>query len=63
MGRRFIVVVGLALGLALAASASAQTPESEKAAVDARIASLQAEIAASKAEEGVLTSQLSAVVA
>jgi murein DD-endopeptidase MepM/ murein hydrolase activator NlpD len=63
MGRRFIAVVGLALGLVLAASASAQTPESEKAAVDTRIASLQAEIAASKAEEGVLTSQLSAVVA
>jgi murein DD-endopeptidase MepM/ murein hydrolase activator NlpD len=63
LGRRVIAVVCLALGLALAASASAQTPESEKAAVDARIASLQAEIAASKTEEGVLTSQLSAVVA
>ena len=63
MGRRVIAVVGLALTLALAASASAQTPESDKAAVDARIASLQAEIASSKAQEGVLTSQLSAVVA
>jgi len=62
MGRRVIAVVGLALGLALAASASAQTPEGEKAAVDARIAALQAEIASSKATEGVLTSQLSAVV-
>jgi murein DD-endopeptidase MepM/ murein hydrolase activator NlpD len=61
MGRRVIAVVGFAL--ALAASASAQTPESDKAAVDARIATLQAEIASSKAEEGVLTSQLSAVVA
>ena len=61
MGRRSLAVVGLAL--VLAASASAQTPESEKAAVDARIGALQAEIAAAKAEEGVLTSQLSAVVA
>jgi murein DD-endopeptidase MepM/ murein hydrolase activator NlpD len=61
MGRRVIAVVGFAL--ALAASATAQTPESDKAAVDARIATLQAEIASSKAEEGVLTSQLSAVVA
>jgi len=63
MGRRVVAAVGFAVGLALAASASAQTPASEKAAVDARIAALQAEIAASKAEEGVLTSQLSAVVA
>ena len=47
----------------LAASAAAQTPESEKASVDARIAALQAEIADAKAEEGVLTTQLSAVVA
>jgi len=61
MGRRVIAVVGLAL--ALAAAASAQTPESDKAAVDARIAALQAEIASSKTQEGVLTSQLSAVVA
>ena len=61
MGRRSLAGVGLAL--VLAASASAQTPESEKAAVDARIGALQAEIAAAKAEEGVLTSQLSAVVA
>ena len=63
MGRRAIAVVGLGLALALAASASAQTPEGEKAAVDARIAALQSEIAESKAQEGVLTSQLSAVVA
>jgi murein DD-endopeptidase MepM/ murein hydrolase activator NlpD len=60
MGRRTVAVVGLAL--VLAASASAQTPESEKASVDARIAALQAEIAEAKAQEGVLTSQLSAVV-
>jgi murein DD-endopeptidase MepM/ murein hydrolase activator NlpD len=60
MGRRSVAVVGLAL--VLAASASAQTPESEKAAVDARIATLQAEIAEAQTQEGVLTSQLSAVV-
>jgi murein DD-endopeptidase MepM/ murein hydrolase activator NlpD len=63
MGRRPLAVLGLALSLALAASASAQTPESEKAAVDARVAALQAEIAEAKSKEGVLTSQLSAVVA
>ena len=63
MGRRAIAVVGLGLALAVAASASAQTPEGEKAAVDARIAALQSEIAESKTQEGVLTSQLSAVVA
>ena len=63
MGRRAIAVVGLGLALVVAASASAQTPEGEKAAVDARIAALQSEIAESKAQEGVLTSQLSAVVA
>lgn len=60
MARRLLVV--LALGLVLVATASAQTPESEKAAIDARIAALQAEIAASQAKEGVLTTQLSAVV-
>jgi murein DD-endopeptidase MepM/ murein hydrolase activator NlpD len=62
MGRRFLAVVGLALALGYAGPAAADTPEGEKAAVDARIASLQAEIADSKAAEGVLTSQLSAVV-
>ncbi len=61
MARRRLVVA-FVLGLVLTATASAQTPESEKAAVDARIAALQAEIAASKAEQGVLTTQLSAVV-
>jgi murein DD-endopeptidase MepM/ murein hydrolase activator NlpD len=60
MGRRSLAVVGLAL--VLAAAASAQTPESDKAAVDARISALQAEIAEANAQEGVLTSQLSAVV-
>ena len=63
MGRRALAVFALAIALVLAASASAQTPESEKAEVDARIAALQAEIAEAKADEGVLTSQLSAVVA
>jgi murein DD-endopeptidase MepM/ murein hydrolase activator NlpD len=63
MGRRLFAVLALAISLVLAASAAAQTPESEKAAVDARIAALQAEIADAKAEEGVLTTQLSAVVA
>ncbi len=61
MARRRLVVA-FVFGLVLTATASAQTPESEKAAVDARIAALQAEIAASKAEQGVLTTQLSAVV-
>ncbi|HYI75902.1 MAG TPA: peptidoglycan DD-metalloendopeptidase family protein [Gaiellaceae bacterium] len=63
MGRRALAVFALAIALVLAASASAQTPESEKAEVDARIAALQEEIADAKADEGVLTSQLSAVVA
>jgi murein DD-endopeptidase MepM/ murein hydrolase activator NlpD len=64
MGRRSLASIALVLGFVLtAAAASAQTPESEKAAVDARIAALQAEIADSKAQEGVLTTQLSAVVA
>jgi murein DD-endopeptidase MepM/ murein hydrolase activator NlpD len=63
MGRRSIAVCGLLVALTVAASsASAQTPESDKAAVDARIAELQSEIAAAKEQEGVLTSQLSAVV-
>jgi murein DD-endopeptidase MepM/ murein hydrolase activator NlpD len=61
MGRRVLVLVCL-VTLAAGTSASAQTPESEKAAVDARIAALQADIAESKAKEGVLTTQLSAVV-
>ena len=63
MGRRLLAVFALATSLVVASSAAAQTPESEKAAVDARIAGLQAEIADAKSKEGVLTSQLSAVVA
>jgi murein DD-endopeptidase MepM/ murein hydrolase activator NlpD len=61
MGRRCLAVVGLALALVAAGPAAADTPVDEKAAVDARIAALQAEIAESKAAEGVLTSQLSSV--
>lgn len=63
MGRRSLLVVGLALALVLAAPAAGDDIDDQKAVVDARIAALQAEIAASKQQEGVLTSQLSAVVA
>jgi len=62
MGRRSLLVVGLALALVFAAPAAGDDIDDQKAAVDARIAALQAEIAASKQQEGVLTSQLSAVV-
>ncbi|MGH3065920.1 MAG: murein hydrolase activator EnvC family protein [Gaiellaceae bacterium] len=62
MGRRLLLVVGLGLALVFAAPAAGDDIEDQKAAVDARIAALQAEIAASKEAEGVLTSQLSAVV-
>jgi murein DD-endopeptidase MepM/ murein hydrolase activator NlpD len=62
MGRRSLLVVGLALALVFAAPAAGDDIEDQKAGVDARIAALQAEIAASKQQEGVLTSQLSAVV-
>jgi murein DD-endopeptidase MepM/ murein hydrolase activator NlpD len=62
MGPRVLALVGLVLSLVVVAPAAADDPSDEKAAVDARIASLQADIAASKAREGVLTSQLSAVV-
>ena len=50
MGRRQFAVLALAISLVLAASAAAQTPESEKAFVDARIAELQAEIDDARAE-------------
>ncbi|MEX2613713.1 MAG: peptidoglycan DD-metalloendopeptidase family protein [Gaiellaceae bacterium] len=63
MRRRLLVVVGLVLALSFATSASGQDPETEKAQVDQRIAELQAEIANAKLEAGVLTSQLSKVVA
>jgi murein DD-endopeptidase MepM/ murein hydrolase activator NlpD len=62
MRRRLSVVAGLVLALALAASAAGQDPAGEKARVDQRIADLQAEIAAAKEQEGILTSQLSEVV-
>lgn len=62
MGRRSLLIVGLTLALVCAAPAAGEDIEDQKAAVDARIAALQAEIAASKGAEGVLTSQLSAVV-
>ena len=62
MGRRSLLVVGLALALVFAAPAAGDDIEDQKAAVDARIAALQAEIDASRQQEGVLTSQLSAVV-
>jgi murein DD-endopeptidase MepM/ murein hydrolase activator NlpD len=56
------VLLVLALGLLFAAPAAGDEIEDEKAAVDARIATLQAEIDAAKTREGVLTSQLSSVV-
>jgi murein DD-endopeptidase MepM/ murein hydrolase activator NlpD len=62
MERRWLAFAALALALVAAAPAAADDPADEKATVDARIAALQSEIAASKEQEGVLTSQLSAVV-
>jgi murein DD-endopeptidase MepM/ murein hydrolase activator NlpD len=62
MGRRSLALLGLAAALVAAGPAAADDPAEEKAAVDARIAELQAEIAESKEKEGVLTTQLSAVV-
>ena len=63
MRRRLSVVACFVLALALAASAAGQDPATEKARVDQRIADLQAEVAEAKEQEGVLTSQLSEVVA
>ena len=63
MGRRLLALLGLVLSLVVVAPAAADDPTDEKAAVDARIASLQTDIAAAKAQEGVLTAQVSAVVA
>jgi murein DD-endopeptidase MepM/ murein hydrolase activator NlpD len=56
------MLCALALALVFAAPAAGDDVEGEKAAVDARIAALQAEIDAAKEREGVLTSQLSSVV-
>jgi murein DD-endopeptidase MepM/ murein hydrolase activator NlpD len=61
MGRRSLALLGLVLALVAAAPAAADDPVEQKASVDARIAALQADIAASNAKEGVLTSQLSDV--
>jgi murein DD-endopeptidase MepM/ murein hydrolase activator NlpD len=63
MRRHLSVVACLVLALSLAASAAGQDPSAEKAQIDERIASLQAEIAEAKETEGVLTSQLTEVVA
>ena len=63
MPRRRFVPLALALALVAATPATGDDVTGEKVAVDARIAELQAQIAASTQEEGVLTSQLSAVVA
>ena len=63
MGRRLFALLGLVLALVVVAPAAAGDPSDDKAAVDARIAALQAGVAQSKAHEGVLTSQLSAVAA
>jgi murein DD-endopeptidase MepM/ murein hydrolase activator NlpD len=62
MPRRSLALGVLVLALVVAAPAGGQSVEDEKAAVDARIATLQAEIDGAKAKEGVLTSQLSSVV-
>jgi murein DD-endopeptidase MepM/ murein hydrolase activator NlpD len=62
MGPRPLALVALAVALVTAAPAAADDPVEQKAAVDARIAALQTEIAESREKEGVLTSQLSAVV-
>ena len=61
MGRRSLTLCALAAALAFAAPAAGDDID-EKAAVDARIATLQAEIDTANEREGVLTSQLSAVV-
>jgi murein DD-endopeptidase MepM/ murein hydrolase activator NlpD len=63
MGRRSLALIGLAVALVAAGPAAADDPADEKAGVDARIAALQAEIDHANAQEGVLTSQLSTVVA
>jgi murein DD-endopeptidase MepM/ murein hydrolase activator NlpD len=62
MGRSSLLVSILALALIVAAPAASQDIESEKTRVDQRIAELQAEIDSANDREGVLTSQLSAVV-
>jgi len=51
----------LGVGLAFVATAAGQNPAEEKAAIDARIAELRAQIEAAREREGVLTTQLSAI--
>jgi murein DD-endopeptidase MepM/ murein hydrolase activator NlpD len=60
--RRLAVVLPLVSALAFAAPAAGDDPVEEKAAIDARIADLRAEIESAKETEGVLTSQISEVV-
>ena len=60
--RRLAVVLALVSALAFAAPAAGDDPVEDKAAIDARIADLRAEIESAKETEGVLTSQLSEVV-
>jgi murein DD-endopeptidase MepM/ murein hydrolase activator NlpD len=62
MRRRLPVVLGLACALVFAATAAGQDIDDRKASIDARIAELQEEIEAAKESEGVLTTQLGAVV-
>ena len=62
MRRRFLALLALALGLLVVAPAAADDI-GQKASVDARIAALHARIAASQEQDGVLSSQLSDVVA
>ncbi len=68
MGRRLLLVSASAFALSLSAALAVITPaagqdiESEKQRIDVRIADLRAEIEAAKNAEGVLTSQITAVV-
>jgi murein DD-endopeptidase MepM/ murein hydrolase activator NlpD len=62
MRRRPVALLVLVLAFGFSGSASGQSPEDEKASLDARIATLRAEIEESTEQEGVLTSQLSAIV-
>jgi murein DD-endopeptidase MepM/ murein hydrolase activator NlpD len=59
--RRWLLLLAPVLSLVLVAPAAGVDVSGQKAHVDARIAQLQHEIGASHAQEGVLTSQLSAV--
>jgi murein DD-endopeptidase MepM/ murein hydrolase activator NlpD len=63
MRRSLLPLLGVALALSFAGPAAGDEIEDEKAAIDARIAALQADIRVAQEKEGVLTSQLSAVSA